>query len=145
MPACMPCQGWTDCCSYFSCSPPCVRVCSGCQVGVLDVLEAVVDRLPSPVASGSLRDAAGPFLGRVVDSWFDEHRGVVCLIQAVGGTLTEGQRITTFASVRESKDIDSRSDFSVQEIGILTPTPLRTSSLRTGQVQCVTWRGVCGE
>ena len=105
------------------------------QVGVLDVLEAVVDRLPSPVQSGSLRDATGPFLGRVVDSWFDEHRGVVCLIQAVGGTLVEGQRITTFASVRESKDIDSRSDFSVQEIGILTPTPLRTSSLRTGQVR----------
>jgi GTP-binding protein LepA len=102
------------------------------NIGVLEVLEAVVDRLPSPVASSMKVD--GPFLGRVVDSWFDEHRGVVCLIQAVSGTLLEGQRITTFASVKESKDIDSRSDFSVQEIGILTPVPLRTTSLRTGQV-----------
>ena len=106
------------------------------QIGILEVLEAVVDRLPSPVAqNGSLREVStGPFLGRVVDSWFDEHRGVVCLIQGIGGTLVEGQRITTFASVRESKDIDTRSDFSVQEIGILTPATLRTSSLRSGQV-----------
>ena len=39
---------------------------------------------------------------------FDEHRGVVCLIQVVGGQLKENERITTFASIKESKDIDSR-------------------------------------
>ena len=121
--------------STFSLDPDAVILTSAKkQIGVLEVLEAVVDRLPSPVQNGSLREPNGPFLGRVVDSWFDEHRGVVCLIQAVGGTLHEGERITTFASVREAKDIDTRSDFSVQEIGILTPSPLRTSSLRTGQV-----------
>ena len=65
---------------------------------------------------------------------FDEHRGVVCLIQAIGGSLKENARITTFASIKESKDIDSRSDFSVQEIGVLTPKSLRTTHLRTGQV-----------
>ena len=45
------------------------------------------------------------------------------------------QRITLFASVKESKDIDNRSDFSVQEIGILTPATLRTTALCTGQVR----------
>jgi len=73
-------------------------------------------------------------MGRVVDSWFDAHRGVVCLIQGMYGRLSENQRITTFASVKESKDIDARNDFSVQEIGILTPTSLRTGSLCAGQV-----------
>ena len=112
-------------------------------VGIRDVLEAVVDRLPAPppappappsINSGS---ATAPFLGRVVDSWFDEHRGVVCLVQAVGGRLREGQRITTFASVRESAaklDSDSKADFSLQEVGLLTPAPLRTGVLTTGQV-----------
>lgn len=102
------------------------------NIGIRQVLEAVVDRLPSPKAYSM--DPVGPFLGRVVDSWFDEHRGVVCLVQAVQGCLTEGRRITTFASVQEAKDIDSRSDFSLQEVGLLTPAPLRTGVLRTGQV-----------
>jgi len=122
------------------------------NIGVLEVLQAVVDRLPSPASSlsSSLTSSSssssssssttttttinGPFMGRIVDSWFDEHRGVVCLVQGVGGVLTEGARITTFASVQEAKDIDTRSDFSTQEVGVLTPTPLRTGTLRTGHV-----------
>mmetsp|Transcript_20440 Transcript_20440/g.28111 ORF Transcript_20440/g.28111 Transcript_20440/m.28111 type:complete len:590 (+) Transcript_20440:144-1913(+) len=118
------------------------------QIGILDVMHAIVDRLPPPLAFSSnpmnshhlsslSANHAGlnsAFHGRIVDSWFDEHRGVVCLVQVVGGQLKEGQRITTFASIKESKEIDSRSDFSVQEIGVLTPGPLRTSSLSTGQV-----------
>eukprot|EP00605_Chrysophyceae_sp_TOSAG23-4_P001783 GSChrysophyteH1.ASY1.ANO1.1972.1 assembled CDS len=101
-------------------------------IGVLEVLEAVHSHVSDePVDTGN---ANGRFCGRIVDSWYDEHRGVVCLIQAVGGSLQEGQRITTYASVKETKDIDTRSDFSVQEIGLLTPQSLRTGVLRTGQV-----------
>ena len=37
------------------------------HTGVLDVLHAVVDRLPSPASA--LMDINGPFLGRIVDSW----------------------------------------------------------------------------
>ena len=154
-------------------------------VGVLEVLQAVVDGVPPPptdlrkvmamtdnettkeaeskaaAASNAIdgagadadadADAAGAgadadahamytaeqegrFCGRIVDSWYDEHRGVICLIQVVAGTLREGQRITTYASVKETKDIDSRTDFSVQDVGVLTPVSLRTGTLRTGQV-----------
>lgn len=102
------------------------------KIGIDQVLRSIVDKLPSPKSFS--QDPQGRFLGRVVDSWFDEHRGVVCLIQAVSGKLTENQRITLFASVAESKDLDSRLDFSVQEIGVLTPQSLRTSSISTGQV-----------
>ena len=56
------------------------------------------------------------------------------LIQCISGTLQEGDRITSYASIKEAKDLDNRKDFSVQELGILTPTTLRTRSLRAGQV-----------
>lgn len=117
----------------FSLDPEdCIMTSAKQAIGILDVMQAVVDRLPSPVQASKHPD--GPFYGRVVDSWFDECRGVVCLVQVIGGVLREGDRITTYASAKESKDIDNRMDFSVQEIGVLTPKTLRTTSLRTGQV-----------
>lgn len=110
----------------------CIMTSAKKNIGVLEVMQAVIDRLPSPVEASKQPD--GPFYGRIVDSWFDECRGVVSLVQVIGGEIREGQRITTYASSKETKDIDNRSDFSVQEIGILTPRTLRTTSLRTGQV-----------
>jgi translation elongation factor EF-4 len=62
------------------------------KIGVLEVLESVVDRLPYPgqnnggVRNGEIELLGGEednFLGRIVDSWFDEHRGVVSLVQVV--------------------------------------------------------------
>lgn len=55
---------------------------------------------------------------------FEEHRGMVCLVQVVSGELREGMRITTYASVAEAES--KTTDFSVQEVGLLTPTTLRT-------------------
>ncbi len=115
------------------------------KMGVREVLEAIVDRLPYPGKRAErerigeielLGEADDKFLGRVVDSWFDEHRGVVSLIQAVSGTITENQKVTNYASAKETKDIDphGRTEFSVQDIGLLTPHALRTKSLRAGQV-----------
>ncbi len=117
----------------FSLEPESVIMTSAkAGIGVEDVLRAVVDRLPSPKHIS--KDENGPFFGRIVDSWFDEHRGVVCLVQVIGGKIIEGQRISMYASVKESKDVDNRTDFSVQEIGVLTPQSVRTTSLRAGQV-----------
>jgi GTP-binding protein LepA len=61
-------------------------------------------------------------------------------MQVIGGKISENKRISTFASVKESKEIDNRVDFSVQEIGVLTPEQLRTTALHTGQVGYV----ICG-
>lgn len=63
-----------------------------------------------------------------MDSWFDEHRGVICLVQVVDGCLKETDRIVPVAST------DDSTGFSVQEVGILTPANLRTGELRAGQV-----------
>jgi GTP-binding protein LepA len=83
------------------------------NIGVDDVLQAIVDRLPPPPLKQDTH-AGTLFKGRIVDSWFNEHRGVVILIQCTSGELHEGYRITAFASIREAKDIDNRKDFSVQ-------------------------------
>ncbi len=129
----------------FNLDPDTVIMTSAKQnIGIKDVLEAVIDKLPSPnfnyVIKNNICNTKTPFIGKIVDSWFDEHRGVICLIQAINGELNETERITTYASVKESKEIDNRNDFSVQEIGLLTPIPLRTSKLKIGQVGYV----VCG-
>ena len=52
---------------------------------------SAVDRLPSPASSFAL-DKDGVFRGRIVDSWFDEHRGVVCLVQVMAGTYNRTLR-----------------------------------------------------
>jgi translation elongation factor EF-4 len=88
------------------------------------VLQAVIDRLPSPRAA--LGDPGGNVLARIVDSWYDEQRGMIILAQIYAGMLQEGQRIITYASSRENVDMFTKADFSVQEVGILTPEALRS-------------------
>lgn len=117
----------------FSIEPESVIMTSAkAGIGIEEVLNAIVDTLPSPASTCFPR--SGAFHGRIVDSWFDEHRGVVCLVQVVGGKIVEGQRISMYASIKETMDVDTRTDFSVQEVGILTPQSVRTSELRAGQV-----------
>jgi GTP-binding protein LepA len=91
-----------------------------------EVLQAVVDRLPSPRAACGESD--GNLTARIIDSWYEEKRGMIMLVQIVSGSLREGQRIIAYASSREFADEFSK-DVSVQEIGLLTPTSLRTRSL----------------
>lgn len=81
------------------------------RLGIDEVLAAIVDRLPHPQLN---RTVNAPFMARIVDSWFDEHRGVVILLQCISGSVKEGDRITTFASMKEAMDIDNRKEFSVQ-------------------------------
>jgi GTP-binding protein LepA len=102
------------------------------QIGIKDLLETIVDKLPPPDVAEDAAEKS--FRGRIVDSWYDDRRGVICLVQVTEGVLKEGVRITTYASAKEAKDIDSRSDFSVQDVGLLTPAPLRTHRLTAGQV-----------
>lgn len=95
-------------------------------------------------ADVNVNQTAGRFMGRIVDSWFDEHRGVICLIQVLSGHLRENQRITCYASINEVKADasvnDNRTEFGLQEIGVMTPKMARTGSLIGGQVGYV----ICG-
>ena len=89
-------------------------------IGIHDVLEAVVKKVPPPMES---RDA--PLRALIFDSWFDAYRGVINLVRVVDGRLKKGQRVRWMASGATSE---------VQELGVFAPTPVAVDSLGAGEV-----------
>lgn len=88
--------------------------------GVREALAALVDVVPPP--SGR-RDA--PMRALLFDSWYDEFRGVVCVLQVVDGQLHRGDRIAL---------AHGDSPYTVSEMGVLTPTRYPVEQLVAGQV-----------
>ncbi|MES1925453.1 translation elongation factor 4 [Salinisphaera sp. T31B1] len=89
-------------------------------LGVPDVLEAIIRRIPPPAG-----DAEAPLQALIVDSWFDNYLGVVSLVRIVNGRLSKGDRIRVMATGREH-DID--------DIGIFTPKKQPKKTLDVGEV-----------
>ncbi|HEX5234081.1 MAG TPA: translation elongation factor 4 [Silvibacterium sp.] len=89
-------------------------------LGVPDILEAIVNRLPPP--SG---DAEAPLQALIFDSWFDAYRGVVVLARIVHGRLRRGMRIRLMANGKV---------FDVDSLGVLTPKPVEIEELSAGEV-----------
>jgi GTP-binding protein LepA len=89
-------------------------------LGVPDVLEAVVRRLPPP--SG---DAEAPLQALIFDSWFDPYRGVVVLVRVINGRLATGVKIRLMSNGKV---------FDVDSMGVLTPKPVEIGELTAGEV-----------
>jgi GTP-binding protein LepA len=89
-------------------------------LGVPEVLEAIVTRLPPP--SG---DAAAPLQALIFDSWFDPYRGVVVLVRVINGRLAMGMKIRLMSNGRV---------FDVDSMGVLTPKPVAIGELTAGEV-----------
>jgi GTP-binding protein LepA len=89
-------------------------------VGIEDILEAVIERVPPPVVpeDGILRAS-------VFDSVFDSYRGVVMYVRVVSGSLKKGTNITMYAT---------NNSYEVKEVGIFTPKQLKTDLLEAGDV-----------
>lgn len=90
------------------------------NIGTQEILDAIVSRLPSPKANRS-----EPLKALLFDSWFDEYRGVVCLIALKNGIIKKGD-LVTFAQ----KD----TTYEVLEIGLMYPEPTPHQALYAGQV-----------
>ncbi len=88
--------------------------------GVDEVLEAIVHRIPPPVGSPE-----APLRALVFDSWFDSYRGVVVLVRVVDGTLALGTRIRLWSN---------NQVYTIEELGIRTPKPVRVETLHAGEV-----------
>jgi len=76
-------------------------------IGIEDILEAVVKRIPAPRGK-----AESPLRGLVFDSTFDTYRGVVIYIRVVDGTVKAGDQVRLMATDRA---------YEVKEVGIFRP------------------------
>jgi GTP-binding protein LepA len=88
--------------------------------GTEEVLEAIVQRVPPPTGSPD-----APLQALIFDSWFDPYRGVVVLTRVVEGKLRVGMRIRLWSN---------NQVYNVEELGVLTPKPLRVEELAAGEV-----------
>ena len=93
-------------------------------VGIDDVLEALITRLPAPAG-----DPAAPLKALVVDSWYDPYLGVVILVRVKDGTLRKGSKIRFMATKRAHP---------VDRVGVFTPKPLMIDTLGCGSIGFIT-------
>ena len=89
-------------------------------LGVDDLLEAIVHRLPPPKG-----DADAPLQALIFDSWFDAYRGVVVLARIVNGRMTQGMKIRIMSNGKT---------FDIESMGVMTPKPVPLAELSAGEV-----------
>ena len=88
--------------------------------GVADVLEAVVNYIPSPIG-----DDNAPLKALIFDSYYDSYRGVVILVRVKEGKVKVGDTIRLMAANKE---------YVVTEVGIRTPKEIKVNELCSGEV-----------
>jgi len=89
-------------------------------LGMDKVLEATIKKIPAPTGS-----TEAPLKALLFDSWYDEYRGVVCLIVLHDGVIKKGDSITLAQSGRK---------YDVLELGIMYPNETPMNALYPGQV-----------
>lgn len=89
-------------------------------LGVPDVLEALVHRLPPPKG-----DQAAPLKALLIDSWYDAYLGVIILVRIVDGVLKPSMKI---------KMMSTGSVYPVDQVGVFTPKRETLSALHPGEV-----------
>ena len=93
-------------------------------IGIEEVLDAVVARIPAPTG-----DADAPLKAMLVDSWYDPYLGVVILIRVIDGTLKKGQQI---------KFMQAGTTHLVDRVGCFRPKIEQLSELGTGEIGFIT-------
>ncbi len=97
-----------------------VEVSAKTGLGVEDLLEAIIEAIPSPADTRSKEPQA-----LIIDSWFDNYLGVVSLIRVTQGQFEKKDRIV-LKSIGKIHQVDS--------IGIFTPRRTETGLLQAGEV-----------
>jgi GTP-binding protein LepA len=93
-------------------------------LGIHDVLEAIVTRLPAPKG-----DPNAPLKALLVDAWYDAYLGVVVLVRVFDGTLRAGQKI---------RMMQHGSIHLVDRVGVFKPKNTPVESLGPGEVGFIT-------
>ena len=97
-----------------------VRVSAKTGMGIEDLLEELVRRIPPPRG-----DVEAPLKALIIDSWFDSYVGVISLVRIVDGRLARRDRIRVMSTGR---------DFQVERLGVFTPKRENREQLTAGDV-----------
>jgi GTP-binding protein LepA len=89
-------------------------------IGIEEILEAVVERVPPPKG-----DPQAPLRALIFDSWFDPYRGVIILTRIVDGSLRKGQKIRLWSN---------GATYEVDGLGFQSPKPVSCDELTAGEV-----------
>ena len=97
-----------------------VLVSAKTGLGIPDLLESLIERIPPPEG-----DASAPLQALIIDSWFDNYLGVIALVRVKHGVIKKGQKILVMSTGRT---------YVVDRVGISTPKKKDTDDLRAGDV-----------
>ncbi|WP_334107188.1 translation elongation factor 4 [Methylobacillus sp.] len=97
-----------------------VRCSAKTGMGVQDVLEMMVAKIPPPVG-----DPEKPLKALIIDSWFDNYVGVIMLVRVVDGVLKPKDKIRMMAT---------KTTYLCEQVGVFTPKSRQRPSLSAGEV-----------
>lgn len=93
-------------------------------IGIQDVLEAIIERLPAPEG-----DAEGPLQALLIDGWYDTYLGVMILVRVKEGVLRKGSKIQMMST---------KETYTVEQMGVFTPKKENVDVLYPGEVGFIT-------
>ncbi|KAK4556615.1 Translation factor guf1 mitochondrial [Recurvomyces mirabilis] len=97
-----------------------VMVSAKTGLNVAKLLPNIVEQIPAPIGNDT-----APLRLLLVDSWYDNYKGVILLVRIFEGTIRPGDRIVSYAT---------GSQYIVGEVGIMYPLETAQTCLRAGQV-----------
>ena len=102
-----------------------VMISAKTGLGIPDVLEAIVHRLPPPKQG----DENAPLKAMLVDSWYDTYLGVMVLVRVIDGVMKKNQTI---------RMMGTDAKYQIERIGVLTPKMVAVEELGPGEVGFIT-------
>ncbi|EEY05432.1 GTP-binding protein lepA [Brucella pinnipedialis M163/99/10] len=102
-----------------------VEISAKTGLGIEDVLEAIVNKLPAPKEG----DRNAPLKAMLVDSWYDSYLGVIVLVRVIDGVLKKGQTI---------RMMGTGAKYPVERTGVFTPKMVQVDDLGPGELGFIT-------
>ncbi|MDB5523130.1 MAG: elongation factor 4 [Rhizobium sp.] len=102
-----------------------VMISAKTGLGIPDVLEAIVHRLPPPKSG----DDKAPLKALLVDSWYDTYLGVMVLVRVMDGVMKKGQTV---------RMMGTDAKYQIERVGVLTPKMVNVEELGPGEIGFIT-------
>jgi len=97
-----------------------IHVSGKTGVGIEDLLEQLVERIPPPQG-----DLDAPLKALIIDSWFDNYLGVVSLVRVIDGKIGKKSKVMPMST---------KFEYQVDNVGIFTPKRVEKNELVAGEV-----------